>query len=207
MQLHSLTTYALRQFQACAQLAREKSGSLPMVMIVPAVVILAGAIFQNSFSINTSQAEVVFGGPLEPGAEPTIGVPTSAVIGSPAPIVDELDEEPQFFSEEVDPAALGPGGIFGQPPIASSSNGQYLIRPGDTIQGLAERFGVSIIALQRANNVKAETVLIVGEPLQIPAPPIATSAANRAAHGTGYLPAGFIWPDRKSTRLNSSHRL
>lgn len=59
---------------------------------------------------------------------------------------------------------------------APQSQGRYTVRPGDTLGELSSRYGVSVLALQNANNISS-TVIRVGQTLQIPAR--GTGAGNR----------------------------
>lgn len=48
---------------------------------------------------------------------------------------------------------------------------EYRVRPGDSLSGIARRFGVSTAAILTANRLKDPNRLTVGETLTVPAPP------------------------------------
>ncbi len=51
---------------------------------------------------------------------------------------------------------------------SSPSNGWYIVRPGDTLSGIAQRFGVSLYSLARANGLSTRSFVYVGQRLRIP---------------------------------------
>ena len=69
--------------------------------------------------------------------------------------------------------------------------GSYRVQPGDTLSGIAARYGVSTWALARLNGIDADGILRVGERLRLPGatPPAALLAAN-AGPGPG-LPGSY----------------
>lgn len=58
------------------------------------------------------------------------------------------------------------------PAVSTSCPGPtaYVIRWGDTLIGISERFGVNVDALMRANNLQ-EDFIVMGQVLRIPCPP------------------------------------
>jgi LysM repeat protein len=50
----------------------------------------------------------------------------------------------------------------------SSSARTHVVRWGDTLSGLAKRYGVTVTELRRANGLSAEMTLRAGESLKIP---------------------------------------
>ena len=71
------------------------------------------------------------------------------------------------------------------PPAATSS---YVIKSGDTISGIAARFGVSTQALLNANGLTASSIIYAGRTLVIPA------AGAPGGSGSGSGPAGAVTP-------------
>ena len=58
----------------------------------------------------------------------------------------------------------------------------YTVRKGDTLSGIAKRFGVSVDAIKKANNLKSTTV-IIGQKITLPHSNVATSKNVRAPQG------------------------
>ena len=52
--------------------------------------------------------------------------------------------------------------------LALGAGAGYTVRPGDTLSGIAARYGVSVSALARANNIADPDFIIAGRTLQIP---------------------------------------
>ncbi len=46
----------------------------------------------------------------------------------------------------------------------------YVVQPGDTLSSIADRFGISVVALARANNLSSPSLAFVGRRLVIPKP-------------------------------------
>ncbi|HTI32771.1 MAG TPA: LysM peptidoglycan-binding domain-containing protein [Miltoncostaea sp.] len=62
------------------------------------------------------------------------------------------------------------GGVIpaGMTPVSSSSGGSYTVRSGDTLAGIASRFGTSADALATLNGIANPNVLSVGRVLRVP---------------------------------------
>jgi membrane-bound lytic murein transglycosylase D len=74
-------------------------------------------------------------------------------------------------------------------------NGRYKVQPGETLSGIAARFGVSVDALQMANNLSSPKSLQAGAWLVVPATgaarrPAAQPASAPAANGAHHVQAG-----------------
>src|SRR5689334_13693387 len=57
-------------------------------------------------------------------------------------------------------------------PAATSfaqTSGTYTVQPGDNLFRISLRFGVTVVALQQANNIGDANLIFVGQVLQIPA--------------------------------------
>jgi soluble lytic murein transglycosylase-like protein len=81
-------------------------------------------------------------------------------------------------------AALQKAGIVPAPaaaPVAASAPkpmGGYIVRPGDTLSGLAARAGVSVQQMAFMNGLQPNAMLIAGSPLKLPTgAPVPTTAA------------------------------
>jgi len=63
-----------------------------------------------------------------------------------------------------------PGSGSAAPSAPSSGGGgaSYTVKPGDTLSGIAGRYGTSVSALQRANNISNPSLILVGQKLTIP---------------------------------------
>jgi LysM repeat protein len=85
-----------------------------------------------------------------------------------------------------------PGGApaAGQPPPAPASGSTHVVRAGDTLSGIAARYGLSLRALADANGIVDVHLIRIGTRLGIPASDLApTGAAEAAPVSRGGLPA------------------
>jgi LysM repeat protein len=62
----------------------------------------------------------------------------------------------------------GPGGGPPPPPPPPTGGGTYTVRPGDTLNLIAQRFGVSLASLIAANGISNPNLIFVGQVLTIP---------------------------------------
>lgn len=53
-------------------------------------------------------------------------------------------------------------------PRPTPANNTYTVKPGDTLTGIADQAGVTVDAIQRANNITNPTAIQVGDTLTIP---------------------------------------
>ena len=115
-------------------------------------------------------------------------------------------------------------GPMGGPGPTSTPNKDtliYTVRSGDTVSGIAQRFGSTIDWILQANKLKATDFLRIGQPLTVPRTP-ATATPAPTVEVIPVTPSptpvpglrapallapadGAVLTDRKSTRLNSSH--
>lgn len=69
-------------------------------------------------------------------------------------------------------AVIAWGLLGAAPEVAAQSCGSvYIIQPGDTLSGLARRFGTTAASLARANAIRDLNLIYWGQPLCIPAAP------------------------------------
>ncbi len=92
---------------------------------------------------------------------------------APTPTAAEMT---QIVTRQEDAAAIIPAGPYKS----------YFVQPGDTLSGIATRFGVSWRELARANGLGEETVLQVGVVLRVPLP---SPDADQSAAATAAQPA------------------
>ena len=101
----------------------------------------------------------------EPGGE------VAAITGSPRLPGDELATERSSAPRGAylaDGTLLKPIAVDTSIPDSRGSLKTYKVRPGDTLTGVANRFGLSMMTLWWANNLKAKDALVVGQKLVIP---------------------------------------
>jgi soluble lytic murein transglycosylase-like protein len=86
---------------------------------------------------------------------------------------------------------------------AAAFSGGYTVRSGDTLSGLASRFGVSAADLAAANHIANPNLIYIGEDLQIPGESAAAADATPAVYvapmpaGSFSTPSGYpIFPSR-----------
>jgi soluble lytic murein transglycosylase-like protein len=79
---------------------------------------------------------------------------------------------------------MGLGRLVPAPPRATQpSAGKYVVRPGDSLTAIADRFGVPLPALARANKLDATRVLLIGTKLVLPATRTTTDASPSEVRG------------------------
>jgi LysM repeat protein len=75
------------------------------------------------------------------------------------------------------------------PPTATPTPAFYVIQPGDTLSVIAERFGVPLEELQKANNIDDPNVIRVNQKLIIPGPtPVVTATLPPTVTPTPNIP-------------------
>jgi murein DD-endopeptidase MepM/ murein hydrolase activator NlpD len=72
--------------------------------------------------------------------------------------------------------AVGSVGIFVAPAIAEPS-ATYQVRPGDTLSGIAQEYGVTVDSLARANDLNNPNLIWAGQTLRVSAVSAATAAS------------------------------
>jgi soluble lytic murein transglycosylase-like protein len=78
--------------------------------------------------------------------------------------------------------ALGVSGALAPPQPAAPRILRHVVRAGETLTGIAERYGLTLAALAKANKLDPNRVLLVGTRLKVPGmhPRAAAAAANAA---------------------------
>ena len=79
----------------------------------------------------------------------------------------------------------GAGGGRGGSP--TGMGGSYVVRPGDTLSGIAARFGVGMQRLARANGLRVRGILLAGITLRVPA----ASTPTQSPLGPWSVPASI----------------
>lgn len=79
-------------------------------------------------------------------------------------------------------------------PVDDSSTGahSYLIQPGDTLSGIAERFGVTVEALVAWNNIADPDLIVMGDSLAVPAAGDATTDQSNPSSDEGSGQGGAV---------------
>ncbi|WP_291511572.1 LysM peptidoglycan-binding domain-containing protein [Acidithiobacillus sp.] len=89
--------------------------------------------------------------------------------------------------------------VYGGAPVASNGGGAITVRPGESLWQIAQRAGVSVTALARANGLTKASMLHPGQVLQLPgggagAPARATPAVYTARGGSITVrPGESLW--------------
>ena len=86
--------------------------------------------------------------PAAAASETTLDIPVEA-LPDPLP-------EPYLFRDEV---------TIERPPVTETI---YVVQPGDTLAGIANRFCITLAEIQRLNNIVDVTTLGIGQELRIP---------------------------------------
>jgi soluble lytic murein transglycosylase-like protein len=90
--------------------------------------------------------------------------------------------------------------VVGALAVSGSAATFYTVRPGDTLTGIASRFGVSVAAVTSANRLADPNVVDAGQNLVIPDGQ-APAASSTPQARPGVLPAGLLGhPSRLSLR-------
>lgn len=91
---------------------------------------------------------------------------TSSAPSTPQPTaVPPTSIQPTAVPPTVAPPTFVPTAIPTPAPVTT-----YVVRPGDTLFGIALRFNTTVSALQRANNISNPNLIYVGQRLIIPPP-------------------------------------
>jgi LysM repeat protein len=79
-------------------------------------------------------------------------------------------------------------------PTATGGGTTYVVQPGDTLTKIATKFGVTVNALVRANNIQDPNLIRAGQVLQIPPPTTSTPPpTGPAPTPTPGGPLAFTW--------------
>jgi N-acetylmuramoyl-L-alanine amidase len=81
-------------------------------------------------------------------------------------------------------AAAPAAGFSTGPASTTASSGGYIVRRGDTLTGIAARYGVSVSALAAANGMSVNDVLLAGRSLSISGAPVSESVLPSTPSGS-----------------------
>lgn len=81
------------------------------------------------------------------------------------------------------PGASAPAPSTGSSSTASASTSQHVVRPGDTLSGIAARYGVSLSSLLQLNSMSLTSLIMPGMSLALPA--AANTPSPSGASGSG----------------------
>lgn len=105
----------------------------------------------------------------------TIGAPPSTTPGPGEPTNTPIEQVHFDVTHVPSPTALppttapAPGGVTG-------ATGKYTIKPGDTLSGIAQEFGITVEELVKLNNITDPNQIQAGQVLTVPAKGAPTSA-------------------------------
>ena len=83
-------------------------------------------------------------------------------------------------------AASAPAATSGESSAASGGSQTYTVQKGDILANIARKYGVTVAALQQANNLANPNKIIVGQKLTIPAGGAAAPAAASSGQTRNY---------------------
>jgi len=127
-----------------------------------------------------------------PAADQQTATPAATPTSTATPTLP-----PSPTATPVPPTATVPPTAPPATPAASGEANTYRIQSGDTLSGIAQRFGVSLDALLAANRITANTTLRIGQTLIIPGagvPPAPTATPKPRATATPAKPVSAPTP-------------
>jgi LysM repeat protein len=130
---------------------------------------------------------------------PTTSSPTTSGSTSPSSTTSRSTTSGPTASGSTTSSPTTPGQRSSAPaPAAPAAGSTYVVRPGDTLTGIAFRHGVSANQLAAANGLRDGTWVYVGQKLEIPGPGSAQSpnpARPQPAVPPPSQPTGAKWID------------
>jgi murein DD-endopeptidase MepM/ murein hydrolase activator NlpD len=144
------------------QLALRLTSNRTIPIAIGLVVVLAAGI-----SLAPAAAPVGAAQGVQPGVRLAVGGGGAAMAGMDEPLLGTVDGE--VATDYVDDGTLyKPVAVDTTVQSASGLLREYKVQTGDTLTGIASRFGVSMMTLWWANNITSKDSLKVGQTLVIP---------------------------------------
>lgn len=169
----------------------------------PVLIMLIGVLLHSAFTVNTSQGQVIYGGPTE-AVQTGTDVQGAAVVANDAVNLDVSGELATIPTPEGPLDSVSEGALFGAAVRTHIDGVQFhVVRPGETLYRIATEYGIDQQALVQANKTVG-AVLIVGDELVIPNVPAKNVALAKRVAGQ-FLPEGFVWPVEGSLRVGPAH--
>ncbi len=154
-----------------------------VVVLVLHVIAVAGVFAFNSIKARQASQAEIFSAAKDGATSPALAQSTNEASPPAAPEA----ADPSNGAASGDPSApVATAPVATPTPSASATGGKtYEMQPGDTLTKIAADHGVTIVALQQANNITDPTKLRAGTMLTIPeggaAPAVAPVAIQPAA--------------------------
>jgi LysM repeat protein len=114
----------------------------------------------------------------------TIGPPPSTTPGPGEPTNTPIEQVHFDVTHVPSPTAVPPTSTPGPGAAVPGATGKYTIKPGDTLSGIAQEFGITVEDLVKLNNITDPNQIQAGQVLTVPAKGAATSAPGPTASPT-----------------------
>lgn len=128
----------------------------------------------------------------------SLAIPGLVGSGDPEPVAAPVDDlpsaEPVVAVEPVTAVQPAPPAAPAEPapaPDAPPAGSSYTIQSGDTLSGIAAKFGISTQQLLDANGIDSSTVIYSGHSLTIPGISIASYSSSSGSGSSGGSAAGL----------------
>ncbi len=106
----------------------------------------------------------------------TVGPPPSTTPGPGEPTNTPIEQVHFDVTHVPSPTALPPTTAPAPGSAAPGATGKYTIKPGDTLSGIAQEFGITVEELVKLNNITDPNQIQAGQVLTVPAKGAPTSA-------------------------------
>lgn len=163
-----------------------------LFMSNPEILRFKEAAFLQGVAAAHAEGIAAFLGLTRKEAKPEVPVIEVKPAAPAAPIVEPKPEAPA--APVVDPKPAAPVPI---PPAAApeANTGMYIVKAGDTLNAIALKYGVTVDAIAKLNNIQSPNVIAIGQALKIPAP--------AASQPSQYFPATQLGGDSITAALNA----